>query len=74
MWRTSRISVRWFDRRYWLKDESLGRRAVTRVSENGMKLALFVLLSLLWAQFAAAQTLPRFQHVVVIVQENRTPD
>jgi phospholipase C len=37
-------------------------------------LSSLVLMSVLWTQFAAAQTFTRFQHVVVIVQENRTPD
>jgi phospholipase C len=41
-----------------------------------MKFAAKSLLSLITkaATFASAQTLPHFQHIIIVVQENRTPD
>jgi hypothetical protein len=40
-----------------------------------MKFAAKSLLSLITeaATFASAQTLPHFQHIIIVVQENRTP-
>jgi phospholipase C len=35
---------------------------------------IFVLLAVFAATLASAQTLPTFKHIVIIVQENRTPD
>jgi phospholipase C len=40
-------------------------------------LAVFFVATLfpaLLASFAAAQTLPTFQHIIIVIQENRTPD
>jgi hypothetical protein len=41
-----------------------------------MKFAAKSLLSLITvaATFASAQTLPHFQHIIIVVQESRTPD
>ena len=33
-----------------------------------------LLLVSLAATFASAQTLPHFQHIIIVIQENRTPD
>jgi hypothetical protein len=46
------------------------------MEDSTMNLAAGMLLLFvsLGAMFAAAQTLPTFQHIIVIVQENRTPD
>jgi phospholipase C len=40
-----------------------------------MRFSTWILLLVsLAATFAYAQTLPHFQHIIVVVQENRTPD
>jgi phospholipase C len=40
-----------------------------------MKFAAKALLLVSFAaMFASAQTLPHFQHIIIVIQENRTPD